>query len=110
MISTKTFNKLILRIQFVNITKETIREVAAASCIELTEKEVENYLQDFQSILEAFSQIKEVNTKNVQPAFHTIEIADKTREDIVEEGCKQEEALQLSKHTSKNSFVGPKIL
>lgn len=92
------------------ITKDTILAIAKASCINLTEKEVEQHLADFNTILDAFSKIKEVDTKNVQPAFHPIEISDVMREDIAKEGCGQENALSMSKHTSNGCFVGPKIL
>ncbi|MBI4017310.1 MAG: Asp-tRNA(Asn)/Glu-tRNA(Gln) amidotransferase subunit GatC [Candidatus Aenigmarchaeota archaeon] len=92
------------------ITKETIINVAKSSCINLTDKEVEQFLVDFNSILDAFSKISEVNTKDVQPAFHSIEISDVTREDSAGKGCTQEQALSLSKHTSRGLFVGPKIL
>ena len=92
------------------ITKETILAVAKASCIDLSEKELGQYVVEFNSILEAFSKMKEVNTKEVQPAFHPIPLADVAREDVSQQGCSQEQALGLSTHTSKGYFVGPKIL
>jgi len=92
------------------ITKDTILAVAKAACINLSEKEVEQYLADFTTILDAFSKIGEVDTKNVEPAFHPVEISDVMREDAAKEGCGQEKALSLSKHTSNGNFVGPKTL
>ncbi len=93
-----------------HVQKETILAVAKAAHLELTEKEVQQYLQDFQNILEAFSQLKEVDTNNTTPAFHPVPLADNTREDVSKEGCTQEEALKLSKHTSNGFFIAPKIL
>ena len=93
-----------------NVTKETILAVAKAAHISLTEQEIDQYLEDFQNILEAFSQIKDVDTSNTLPAFHPVPVADKTRDDKSREGCSQEDALKLSKHTSNGFFIAPKIL
>ncbi|MBI4147828.1 Asp-tRNA(Asn)/Glu-tRNA(Gln) amidotransferase subunit GatC [Candidatus Woesearchaeota archaeon] len=92
------------------ITKDTIRSVAKTCCLELTEQEVDQFMADFQSILDTFSKLNDTDTTNVPPAFHPLPIADVLREDIAKQGCTPEQALSLSKHTSKGYFVGPKTL
>lgn len=107
---SQRFNNQVSKNRSMQITKDTILSVAKASCINLTEKEVEQFLADFNTILDAFSKISEVNTKDVQPAFHPIKLQDITRDDVPKQGCTQDQALSLSKHTGNGCFVGPKIL
>lgn len=92
------------------ITKEDIKKIATTACLSITEKEAELYAKQCGDILHAFSKLQELNTDNVQPALHPIPLEGVTREDKIKPGLTQEEALSLSKRTSKGYFVGPKTL
>jgi len=92
------------------IDKETVKHVATLARLNLTEEELEKFAKDFEGILEAFSSLDEVDTKDVKPSFHPIEMKNVMREDEKEESLTQEEALANSEHKEDGMFKGPRAV
>ena len=92
------------------INKELILKVAKNARLNLTEKEIEEFLPQFQEILKNFEEISKVNTDNIKPSFHPIEIKNALRQDKEKECIPQEEILKNSKHKKDGYFLGPKAL
>ena len=63
------------------IDKELISHVAEVARLELTEKEIKEFLPQLKEILDAFSQIQKVDTKNTKPSYHAVELKNRLRED-----------------------------
>ena len=76
----------------------------------LTEEEIERFSKEFPDILDAFSSLKEVETKNVEPSFHPIELKNVMREDAIEECLTQEEALSNAEQKEDKHFKGPRAV
>lgn len=93
-----------------NIDKELIKKVAKNARLNLTENELNKFTKECSDILDVFSKIKDVDTKNVKPAFHPIEIKNHLREDIIEDSLSQEDALKNTKHQINGYFKGPKAI
>lgn len=55
------------------ISKEEVNKIAKLARIKLTDAEVEKFQGDISSILDYFDLLKEKNTKNVEPTFHSTE-------------------------------------
>ena len=92
------------------IDKELIKRVASNARLNLTEKEIEEFIPQFKDILNVFSKISEVNTDNVKISIHPIEIKNNTREDIPEKCISREDALKNTKHKKDGYFKGPKAI
>lgn len=92
------------------IDKETVKKVAELARIELSEEELERFTKELEEIDKAFSKIQEVDTSNVEPAFHPIEIENIWREDVFKESFSQEEALSNTEHKENGYFKGPRIV
>lgn len=92
------------------IDKELIKRVASNARINLTEKEVRNFIPEFKEILDVFSKISKVNTKGVKESFHPVDIKNNVREDKVEKCLTQDEALRNTKHKKDGYFKGPKAI
>lgn len=88
---------------------EKVEEVAEIARLGLEEEEKEGLAQDFESILDWFSELDEIDTENVEPAFHPIEVKNEMREDDIEESLDQEEALDLTEHKEDGYFKGPSV-
>ncbi|MBS3155160.1 Asp-tRNA(Asn)/Glu-tRNA(Gln) amidotransferase subunit GatC [Candidatus Woesearchaeota archaeon] len=93
-----------------NIDKELIKKVAKNARLNLTENELNKFTKECSDILDVFSKIKNVDTKNISPAFHPIEIKNHLREDIIEDSLSQEDALKNAKHQINGYFKGPKAI
>lgn len=55
------------------ISKEEVIKVAKLARIKLTDEEIEKFQGDISSILDYFDSLKEKNTDNVEPTFHSTE-------------------------------------
>ena len=93
-----------------NITKDIIRHVAAVARLELSEKEIAEFLPQLKDVLAVFSKISEVNTDNVKESFHPVELKNRMREDIPKEPLTQEQSLKNTEHKKDGYFKGPKAV
>ena len=92
------------------VDKELIRNVATLARLKLTPEEEKKFVEDFKEILNAFSVIDKVDTSGVEGAFHSVEIKNRLRDDLVEESLSQEEALANTKHKKDGYFKGPRAV
>jgi aspartyl-tRNA(Asn)/glutamyl-tRNA(Gln) amidotransferase subunit C len=90
------------------IDKKTVEHVAKLARVDLTEKEIEKFANQFSEILDLFSSLKDVDTENVEPSFHPIELKNAVREDKPEACLKQEEALSNAEQKEDGFFKGPR--
>ena len=90
------------------IDKKTVEHVAKLSRLSLDEKEIEKFSEELSVVLDSFSILSEVDTKEVKPSFHPMEIKNAVREDIPEECLTPEEALANAEQKEDNFFKGPR--
>ena len=89
------------------ITKELVLELAKAARLILSDKETVKYALQLQVILNAFKELDEVDTEEVEPSYHPIEIADRLRQDHTEKWSWDPLANVANK---ENGYIrGPKI-
>ena len=86
---------------------ELVKKLAEIARLELSKDEREKYSEQLKVIIEAFKELDQVDTDNVEPSFHPLEISDVLREDLVEEW--DWDPLSNSKHREGKYLRGPKI-
>jgi len=94
----------------VKINKELIEHVAEVARLKLTDKETEKFSKELKDIIEAFSKLEKIDTKDVDVSLQAVELRNMLREDQVEESFTQEEALSLTDHKKDGYFKGPKAI
>ena len=92
------------------VDKNLLEHVAKVARLELSEKEIEKFLPQLKEALEFFSQLKEIDTENVKPSFHPVELKNAMREDEPKECLSQDDALSLTEHKKDGYFKGPKVI
>lgn len=90
------------------VDKDLITKVAKNARLNLSAKEVDDFIKEFDDILNHFSVLDEVNTKDVKPSFQPIPIKNVFREDKVGKCLSQEQALSNSANKKDGFFKGPK--
>ncbi len=91
--------------------QKTIEKVAKTARLNLTEAEAKKYAKDLGEILDAFKTLDKASTKGVKPTFQPVEVKNVLREDKIEEGLKQGEALANSKKNKEQGFFkGPRAV
>jgi len=92
------------------ITPDIVRKVAANARLKLKEEEVKKFAAELKEILAAFKKLSEVDTKNVKPSFHAVEVKNVSRKDVPGKCLDREEALSLTPHKKNGYFRGPKVI
>ena len=92
------------------VDKELIEHVATVARLNLTKKEIVEFIPELKEVLEAFSKLSEIKTDNVKPSFQPVELKNMTREDEVEKSLSQEKALENTKQKKEGYFKGPRAV
>lgn len=92
------------------VDKELLEKVASVARLKLTDKEIDKFIPQVKDILDYFSVLEKVDTKNVKPSFQPIELKNRLREDKVTEPLSQKDALKNSTQTQDGYFKGPKAV
>ncbi len=87
-----------------------IEYLARLARIKLNEEEKERFEKELTKIIEYVSQLKEVDTENVEPSYHVLPVTNVFREDKVEKSLDVEEVLKNAPDRVKNFFKVPRII
>ena len=94
----------------VEISKELIEHVAEVARLKLTDKEIEKFSKELNEIVDVFSKLDKVDTKNVEASLQPVELKNMLREDKEEKTFSQEDALRLTEHKKDGYFKGPRAV
>ncbi|MFC1753594.1 Asp-tRNA(Asn)/Glu-tRNA(Gln) amidotransferase subunit GatC [Thermoproteota archaeon] len=91
-----------------DINKELIQRVASNAKLELSDKEIDEFIPQLKEILEFFSKVDEVDTKGIEPSMQPVELKNVLREDVIKPSLTQDEALANTEHKKDGYFKGPR--
>jgi aspartyl-tRNA(Asn)/glutamyl-tRNA(Gln) amidotransferase subunit C len=91
------------------ITKEEVEHIGWLARIEIDELEADTYAAQLNSVLDYFGQLDEIDTDNVLPTYHVVDVANVFREDVVVESLLQDTVLENTEHKQEGYFRGPRI-
>ncbi len=94
----------------VEVNKELIEHVAELARINLSEEEKEKFSKQLKGIIDVFSKLDKVDTKNIEASLQPVELKNMLREDEEEKTFSQDEALSLAEHKKDGYFKGPKAV
>ncbi|MCW4050981.1 MAG: Asp-tRNA(Asn)/Glu-tRNA(Gln) amidotransferase subunit GatC [Candidatus Bathyarchaeota archaeon] len=89
------------------IDRDLVRRVAEAAHIKLTDEELDKYAHQMKAIVEAFTELDQVDTEGVEPSFHPIELENVLREDEPRDWAWN--PLGNTVHKENKYFKGPRI-
>ena len=92
------------------IDEDTVVHLAELARITLSDKEKKEFAKQLSNILEFFSQISELDTENVKPTYHVLELKNVFREDEPRDSMPQDVALANAPQKEKGYFKSPKIV
>lgn len=92
------------------LTKEAVERVAHLSRLEFTEEELEKQFEQLGSIIEMMDSLSEIDTTDVTPLNHVMDIHNVFREDEVHESMGAEKVLANAPEENENMFQVPKIV
>lgn len=92
------------------VDKKLIEHVAKVARLNLTNEEIIEFLPQLKEILLAFEELQEIDTTNILPSYHPVEVKNHTREDKILKSFTQKQALSNSINNKGGYFMGPKVI
>lgn len=78
--------------------------------IKVAEEEKEGFVASFNSVLDYFHQLDELDTEDVEPTYRVVDLTNVFREDEVGESMSQEESLSNAPRRENGYFKSPRIV
>jgi len=92
------------------IPPEEVKYLTGLAKINLSENEIVEYSDKLSVILEYMNKLNELDTSNVQPMTHPVEMSDVFREDVENKSLTQEDALRNAPLHDGQYFLVPKVI
>ena len=92
------------------VKKEDIFHVATLARLELEKDEAELLTGDMNDILDYIERLEALNTDNVEPTSHAMEVNNVFREDLLKRDFTIEKAMANTPDSENNSFKVPKVI
>ncbi|WLR54889.1 MULTISPECIES: Asp-tRNA(Asn)/Glu-tRNA(Gln) amidotransferase subunit GatC [Mesobacillus] len=92
------------------ISEEQVKHVAHLARLAITEKEAQMLTDQLDKIITYAEQLNELNTDNVEPTAHVLEIKNVMREDRAKEGLPREEVLKNAPEHQDGQIKVPGIM
>lgn len=93
-----------------SVTLKDVEHIAGLARLELSDEEKEKFTHQLNQILTYVEKLNELDTTNVEPLSHVIELKNRFREDRVEPGLTPEEALRNAPSRTDKYFKVPKVI
>ncbi|MCL4113298.1 UNVERIFIED_CONTAM: hypothetical protein GTU68_007628 [Idotea baltica] len=90
--------------------RSTVEKVARLGRLKLTDEELDRFADQLGSVLTYVDMLNEVDTDNVEPMAHAVELTNVLREDVAIESLPREAALSNAPLTDGKYFLVPQIL
>ncbi len=91
------------------ISKEEVKHVAKLAELEISAGEIEKITSKLDKILDYVAEVSSVDTKDITPVSHVIDIKNVLRDDVVKESLSQESALKNAPEEEDSGFKVPRI-
>jgi len=92
------------------IDAKLVRHIAKLSRIELTDEQVETFATQLGAILGHFDKLQELDTQNVEPMAHAVEIRNVFGEDRPQPSLAPADALANAPQRDGDFFKVPKVI
>jgi len=92
------------------IKKEDIVHISELSRLSFSEEELDRFTGELNNILDYIHKLDTLDTTNIQPTSHVLDISNVFREDIVHEHLSREDALKNAAEHEHNHFKVPRVV
>jgi aspartyl-tRNA(Asn)/glutamyl-tRNA(Gln) amidotransferase subunit C len=94
----------------VSVTIKDVEHVAELARLAFSDEEKQKLMKELNSILEYMEQLNSLDTSNVEPLSHVIELNNVFRDDTLKPTLPREEALKNAPAKTEKFFKVPKVI
>jgi aspartyl-tRNA(Asn)/glutamyl-tRNA(Gln) amidotransferase subunit C len=92
------------------LTPEAVTHVARLARLTLSESEVALFTRQLNDILKYVEKLQELDTTDVHPMAHVLELHNAFREDEIQPSLSVEESLQNAPQKEQGAFAVPRVI
>lgn len=92
------------------ITKKEVLETAELARLEIKDEELDKFINQLGNILEYIKDLDRIDTSDVEPTSHVLDLSTPLREDEVKQLIDTEDALRNAPESEDGFFVVPKVI
>ncbi len=92
------------------ISKEEVKHIALLARLELTPEQLEQFTRELDEIISYARKISSLDTENVKPTTHAMQVGNILREDEPRSSLSNEKALQNSPEKEGPYFKVPRLV
>lgn len=93
-----------------SLTPEDIRKIAHLARLNLSEKDIALYTPQLSSILEFIEHMNRVDTSNVEPLAHPLDISQRLRPDQITEPNLRDKFQHIAPQVDAGLYLVPKVI
>jgi len=93
-----------------SLSRADVEKVALLSRLRLTDAELDEMTEQLSKILGYIDQLSELDTEDVQPIAHAVELTNVFRDDVVQESLPRQAALGNAPSADEECFRVPAVL
>jgi aspartyl-tRNA(Asn)/glutamyl-tRNA(Gln) amidotransferase subunit C len=92
------------------VTREEVIHIAKLARLKFKDEELDSFIEQFNKIIGYIDTLNELDTKNIKPTLHVVDIKNVFREDVVKPSFSQDEILSNAPDKKDCFFIVPKVL
>ncbi|WP_421773550.1 Asp-tRNA(Asn)/Glu-tRNA(Gln) amidotransferase subunit GatC [Gracilimonas sp.] len=93
-----------------SVTEKDVRYMAGLARLQLSGEEVKSFAQDMNKILDYMERLDELDTSDVEPLEHVIDLESRLRKDKAETPLSHDDALKNAPDADSDYFRVPKVI
>ena len=93
-----------------SLNQADLKKIAHLARINVSEQETKVLEEKLQGIMSLIDQMQNVDTNNVEPMSHAIEVSQPLREDIIKETDIRKDSLPLASEVHDSLFLVPQVI
>ncbi|WP_295681385.1 Asp-tRNA(Asn)/Glu-tRNA(Gln) amidotransferase subunit GatC [uncultured Nevskia sp.] len=93
-----------------SLSPEQIRQVAQLARLQLNPEQVEPYARQLSNILEMVDRLSSVDTANVSPMAHPLDMVQRLRPDTISETDRRDDYQAIAPETQDGLYLVPKVI
>ena len=93
-----------------SLDKKQVKEIAQLARLNINDSEAQRATAELNNILHLMAELSEIDTKDVEPMAHPLDMSQRLREDAVKETDLSEEFQAIAPKTGKQHFLVPTVI
>ena len=93
-----------------SLDKSDIDKIAWLARLSISEADIPNYIHDVSNILNLVEKMNSINTDDIEPLSHPLELTARLRQDKVTESDQREHFQEIAPAVDNGHYLVPKVI